>query len=182
MKTIFKKLMLVALLGINFLVGNASAAVGYSHYLGNVWDSIGGGGVHSGTNIYSGGFTLASITLQNTNVAAQRVQLYDSANAELHNWVSIITYTSYLTNKVTTFTTFGGTTQNNTNTSWFTTKNAAGSVLTWKPSPQALAVPGSASGGLITYTFDPPITFYQGIALTNTAIGITVTINGDPNP
>ena len=182
MKTIFKNLMLVALLGVSLLVDNASAAVSYSHSLTGVWDSVGSGSVHSGTNIYSGGFTLSSITLQNTNTTSQRVQFYDSANAELHNWVSIVSYTSYLTNKVTTFTTFGGTTQNNTNSSWFTTKNAVASVLTWKPSPASLVVPASGSGGLITYTFDPPITMYQGIALTNTAIGITVTITGDPNP
>lgn len=178
-----KNLILIALLGLSVLVDKASAATySLSHPLSSVWLTTSSGGF-AGTNLYSGAFLLESVTLLNTNVAPQRVSFYDSADASLQVVVaSMVSYTSYSSNKVTSFTTFGGTTQNNTNTVWYTTKNAAGSVTTWKGNPASLVLPGGAAtaASVITYTFDPPLQFYGGISVTNTAIGVTVGISGTP--
>lgn len=182
MKTLINRIILIALLGLSVLVDKASAATySASHPLTSVWLTSSSGG-YAGTNLYSGAFLLESVTLQNTNVAAQRVSLYDSSVAALQNIANMVSYTSYSSNKVTTFTTFGGTTQNNTNTVWFTTKNAAADVTTWKANPASLVLPGGAAtaASVITYTFDPPLQLYSGLSVTNTAIGITVTISGTP--
>lgn len=182
MKTLINRIILIALLGLSVLVDKTSAATySMSHPLTSVWLTSSSGGF-AGTNLYSGPFLLESITLQNTNVASQRVSVYDSAVANLQVVANMVSFTSYSSNKVTTFTTFGGTTQNNTNTVWFTTKNAAADITTWKANPASLVLPGGAAtaASVVTYTFDPPLQMYSGISVTNTAIGITVTLSGTP--
>lgn len=182
MKNLFKQISILALLGLSLFVDKVSAA-SFSHPLTAVWVSSSSAGI-AGTNIYSGPISLTSISIQNTNVAAQRIQFYDSATASAMLIVNMVSYTSFSSNKVTSFTTFGGTTQNNTNTVWHTTRNAAADVQQWRPSPLNLVVPGGAAtaASVITYNFDPPIQMYAGVTLTNTAIGLTVTLTGDPGP
>lgn len=165
MKSLLKLFALMALLALP-----ASAATTVTHNINQTWP---------GTNLYSRGLILYSLTVQVTNATANIPwALFDSSSSTVSSSLTYTNTTYTLGNFTNIITTPGGVSQTNVYSNIITTTNQTLSSVTLNKAKLATAT--STSNTTTTITFTDPLFFTQGLTITNQGGLGPITLVFDP--
>ena len=153
---LFKLLFAVSLLALN--INAASTAI-----ISNQ--------VATNAVIVNGGALLDNVVLYSTNTTPTIVYFYDGAITNVTAaWTN---YTAYSTNQTYSYITSGGTTNLQTNTTWYVIANPRAAATNNTTPMLTLVVPGSGTGQTLNFTPPIPQIFAQRITVSNNLAGLS---------